>query len=71
MREVHLRNVDLNLLHALHALLEERHVSHAAKRSLGFNEESFYKRGAEKVTTCPFPGRYSPKHRSPNQDCHW
>jgi DNA-binding transcriptional LysR family regulator len=33
MREVHLRNVDLNLLHALHALLEERHVSHAAKRS--------------------------------------
>src|SRR5246127_4540340 len=33
MREVHLRNVDLNLLHALHALLEERHVSRAAKRS--------------------------------------
>ena len=33
MREVHLRNVDLNLLHALYALLEERHVSHAAKRS--------------------------------------
>ena len=32
MREVHLRNVDLNLLHALYALLEERHVSHAAKR---------------------------------------
>ena len=28
-----LRNVDLNLLHALYALLEERHVSHAAKRS--------------------------------------
>src|SRR5882724_3116918 len=33
MREVHLRNVDLNLLHALHALLEERHVTRAAKRS--------------------------------------
>src|SRR5882724_11068988 len=33
MRDVHLRNVDLNLLHALYALLEERHVSHAAKRS--------------------------------------
>jgi DNA-binding transcriptional LysR family regulator len=33
MREVHLRNVDLNLLHALYALLEERHVSHAAQRS--------------------------------------
>jgi len=33
MRDVHLRDVDLNLLHALYALLEERHVSHAAKRS--------------------------------------
>jgi DNA-binding transcriptional LysR family regulator len=33
MREVHLRNVDLNLLHALYALLEERHVTRAAKRS--------------------------------------
>src|SRR5207247_10588729 len=33
MREGHLRNVDLNLLPALYALLEERHVSHAAKRS--------------------------------------
>ena len=33
MRDVHFRNVDLNLLHALYALLEERHVSHAAKRS--------------------------------------
>jgi len=32
MREVHLRNVDLNLLHALHPLLEERNVSRAAKR---------------------------------------
>jgi DNA-binding transcriptional LysR family regulator len=33
MRDVHLRNVDLNLLPALYALLEERHVSQAAKRS--------------------------------------
>jgi DNA-binding transcriptional LysR family regulator len=32
MRTVHLRNVDLNLLHALHALMEERHVTRAAKR---------------------------------------
>src|SRR5438309_11441843 len=32
MRDVHLRNVDLNLLHALRALLEERHVTRAAKR---------------------------------------
>jgi DNA-binding transcriptional LysR family regulator len=33
MREVHLRNLDLNLLAPLHALLEERHVTRAAKRS--------------------------------------
>jgi DNA-binding transcriptional LysR family regulator len=32
MREVHLRQVDLNLLHALRALLEERHVTRAAAR---------------------------------------
>src|SRR6266436_3569610 len=32
MRHTHLRHVDLNLLLALRALLEERHVSHAAKR---------------------------------------
>ena len=32
MPDVHLRNVDLNLLHALHALLEERHVTGAVKR---------------------------------------
>src|SRR4051812_39826091 len=32
MREVNLRNVDLNLLHALRALLEERHVTRAARR---------------------------------------
>ena len=33
MREVHLRNLDLNLLVPLHILLEERHVTRAAKRS--------------------------------------
>ena len=32
MRGVHLRDIDLNLLHALHALLAERHVTRAAKR---------------------------------------
>jgi hypothetical protein len=32
MRHTHLRRVDLNLLLALHALLEERHVTRAAKR---------------------------------------
>ena len=32
MRDVHLRQVDLNLLSTLYALLEERHVSRAAKR---------------------------------------
>src|ERR1700683_1834775 len=32
MRQTHLRHVDLNLLLALHALLEERHVTRAAKR---------------------------------------
>ncbi len=33
MRDVHLRKFDLNLLHLLHALLDERHVTRAAKRS--------------------------------------
>src|SRR6266403_4468562 len=32
MRQVHFRDVDLNLLHALQALLAERHVTRAAKR---------------------------------------
>src|SRR5258705_1487208 len=32
MRDVHLREVDLNLLSILYALLEERHVTRAAKR---------------------------------------
>ena len=33
MREVHLRNLDLNLLQPLYELLKERHVTRAAKRS--------------------------------------
>jgi DNA-binding transcriptional LysR family regulator len=33
MREAHLRNVDLNLLRTIQPLLEERHISRAAKRS--------------------------------------
>jgi DNA-binding transcriptional LysR family regulator len=33
MRDVHLRNLDLNLLQPLHALLEERHVTRAARRT--------------------------------------
>ena len=32
MPSVHLRNIDLNLLHALHAVLEERHITRASKR---------------------------------------
>src|SRR6266446_2065074 len=39
-RRRHLRNVDLNLLHALHALLEERHVTRAAKRWSGTHPQS-------------------------------
>jgi hypothetical protein len=33
MRNVHLRNLHLNLLQPLHALLEEQHVTRAARRS--------------------------------------
>jgi DNA-binding transcriptional LysR family regulator len=33
MREAHLRNVDLNLLRTVQPLLEERHISRAAKRA--------------------------------------
>src|SRR6266853_2680852 len=33
MRDAHLRNVDLNLLRMIQPLLEERHISRAAKRS--------------------------------------
>jgi DNA-binding transcriptional LysR family regulator len=34
MRDTHLRNVDLNLLRAIQPLLEERHISRAAKRAV-------------------------------------
>jgi DNA-binding transcriptional LysR family regulator len=47
MRDVHLRNVDLNLLHALHALLEERHVTRAAKRC--FLSQSAVSRALERL----------------------
>jgi len=47
MREVHLRNVDLNLLHALRALLEERHVTRAAKRC--FLSQSAMSRALERL----------------------
>src|SRR5215469_17275883 len=33
MRQVDLRSLDLNLIVLLHALLEERHITRAAKRS--------------------------------------
>jgi DNA-binding transcriptional LysR family regulator len=33
MRDTHLRNIDLNLLRAIQPLLEERHISRAAKRA--------------------------------------
>ena len=33
MREAHLRNVDLNLMRTIQPLLEERHISRAAKRA--------------------------------------
>jgi DNA-binding transcriptional LysR family regulator len=33
MRDVHLRDVDLNLLRTIQPLLEERHISRAAKRA--------------------------------------
>ena len=47
MRHVHLRNVDLNLLQPLHALLEERHVTRAAKRS--FLSQSAMSRALERL----------------------
>jgi DNA-binding transcriptional LysR family regulator len=47
MRDVHLRNVDLNLLNALEALLEERHVTRAAKRS--FLSQSAMSRALERL----------------------
>ena len=47
MRDVHLRNVDLNLIHPLHALLEECHVTRAAKRS--FLSQSAMSRALERL----------------------
>src|SRR5258708_4886999 len=47
MRQPHLRDVDLNLLHALHALLTERHVTRAAKRC--FLSQSAMSRALERL----------------------
>src|SRR2546428_14082435 len=47
MRGVHLRNVDLNLLLALQALLTERHVTRAAKRC--FLSQSAMSRALERL----------------------
>jgi DNA-binding transcriptional LysR family regulator len=47
MRQTHLRHVDLNLLLALHALLEERHVTRAAKRC--FLSQSAMSRALERL----------------------
>src|ERR1700761_5696709 len=47
MRNVHLRDVDLNLIHPLHALLKECHVTRAAKRS--FLSQSAMSRALERL----------------------
>jgi DNA-binding transcriptional LysR family regulator len=47
MRDTHLRHVDLNLLLALHALLEERHVTGAAARC--FLSQSAMSRALERL----------------------
>jgi len=47
MRDTHLSQVDLNLLLALHALLEERHVTRAAKRC--FLSQSAMSRALERL----------------------
>jgi DNA-binding transcriptional LysR family regulator len=47
MRQTHLRHVDLNLLLALHALLEERHVTRASKRC--FLSQSAMSRALERL----------------------
>jgi DNA-binding transcriptional LysR family regulator len=47
MRDVHLRNLDLNLIPPLHALLEECHVTRAAKRS--FLSQSAMSRALERL----------------------
>src|SRR5580658_1614128 len=47
MRDMHLRNMDLNLLHALQALLEEQHVTRAAARC--FLSQSAMSRALERL----------------------
>jgi len=47
MRDVHLRNLDLNLIYPLHALLEECHVTRAAKRI--FLSQSAMSRALERL----------------------
>jgi len=47
MRDVHLRNLDLNLIYPLHALLEECQVTRAAKRS--FLSQSAMSRALERL----------------------
>lgn len=47
MRDMHLRNLDLNLIAPLHALLEECHVTRAAKRS--FLSQSAMSRALERL----------------------
>src|SRR6202007_2566754 len=47
MRDVHLRDLDLNLIHPLQALLEECHVTRAAKRS--FLSQSAMSRALERL----------------------
>ena len=51
MRHTHLRHVDLNLLLALHVLLEERHVTRAAKRC--FLSQPAMSRGLERLRERP------------------
>ncbi len=51
MRDVHLRDLDLNLIHPLHALLEECHVTRASKRS--FLSQSAMSRALERCICCP------------------
>ena len=47
MRDAHVRNLDLNLIYPLHALLEECHVTRAAKRS--FLSQSAMSRALERL----------------------
>jgi hypothetical protein len=47
MHETHFQQVDLNLLHILQALLEERHVTRAAKRC--FLSQSAMSRAFERL----------------------